>query len=62
LKKLIIGFVQESGSIEYSLIAALISIVCIEAITTASQSLLAVYERIGNGLRGFPRQITAAGD
>jgi pilus assembly protein Flp/PilA len=43
---------DESGvtAIEYGLIAALISVVCIAAMTFAGQQLLAVYNRIGNSL------------
>jgi len=50
-----IRFVRdESGptSIEYGLIAALISVVCIAAMTFAGQQLLAVYNNIGNSLAG----------
>ena len=45
-------FKDESGvtAIEYGLIAALISVVCIAAMTFAGQQLLAVYNRIGNAL------------
>jgi pilus assembly protein Flp/PilA len=45
-------FEDESGvtAIEYGLIAALISVVCIAAMTFAGQQLLAVYTRIGNSL------------
>ena len=43
---------DETGvtAIEYGLIAALISVVCIPAMTFAGQQLLAVYNRIGNAL------------
>ena len=43
---------DQSGAtaIEYGLIAALISVVCIAAMTFAGQQLLAVYTRIGNSL------------
>jgi pilus assembly protein Flp/PilA len=43
---------EESGvtAIEYGLIAALISVVCIGAMTIAGQQLLGVYTRIGNAL------------
>jgi pilus assembly protein Flp/PilA len=43
---------DESGvtAIEYGLIAALISVVCIGAMTIAGQQLLGVYTRIGNAL------------
>jgi pilus assembly protein Flp/PilA len=43
---------DESGvtAIEYGLIAALISVVCIAAMTFAGQQLLVVYNRIGNSL------------
>jgi pilus assembly protein Flp/PilA len=43
---------DESGvtAIEYGLIAALISVVCIAAMTFAGQQLLLVYNRIGNAL------------
>ena len=37
-------------AIEYGLIAALISVVCIAAMTFAGQQLLAVYNNIGNAL------------
>ena len=53
MKKLVTRFVvDESGvtAIEYGLIAALISVVCIGAMTIAGQQLLAVYTRIGNSL------------
>ncbi len=45
---------DESGvtAIEYGLIAALISVVCIAAMTFAGQQLLAVYNNIGNALAG----------
>jgi pilus assembly protein Flp/PilA len=45
-------FLDESGvtAIEYGLIAALISVVCIAAMTFAGQQLLLVYNRIGNAL------------
>ena len=43
---------DENGvtAIEYGLIAALISVVCITAMTFAGRQLLAVYNRIGNSL------------
>ena len=43
---------DESGvtAIEYGLIAALISVVCIAAMTFAGQQLLAVYNMIGNAI------------
>ena len=43
---------DESGvtAIEYGLIAALISVVCIAAMTFAGQQLLLVYNKIGNSL------------
>jgi pilus assembly protein Flp/PilA len=43
---------DETGvtAIEYGLIAALISVVCIAAMTFAGQQLLLVYNRIGNAL------------
>jgi pilus assembly protein Flp/PilA len=43
---------DESGvtAIEYGLIAALISVVCIGAMTIAGQQLLGVYTRVGNAL------------
>ena len=53
MKNLPTRFLQdESGvtAIEYGLIAALISVVCIAAMTFAGQQLLAVYNRIGNAL------------
>jgi pilus assembly protein Flp/PilA len=45
---------DESGptSIEYGLIASLISVMCIGAATVAGQQLLAVYNNIGNALAG----------
>jgi pilus assembly protein Flp/PilA len=45
---------DETGvtAIEYGLIAALISVVCIAAMTFAGQQLLAVYQNIGNALAG----------
>jgi pilus assembly protein Flp/PilA len=45
---------DESGvtAIEYGLIAALISVVCIAAMTFAGQQLLAVYNQIGASLAG----------
>ena len=39
-------------AIEYGLIAALISVVCIAAMTFAGQQLLAVYQNIGNAIAG----------
>ena len=47
-------FKDESGvtAIEYGLIAALISVVCIGAMTFAGQLLLAVYNQIGAALAG----------
>jgi pilus assembly protein Flp/PilA len=44
----------ESGvtAIEYGLIAALISVVCIGAMTVAGQQLLAVYNAIGGAIAG----------
>ena len=53
MKNLVTRFFEdESGvtAIEYGLIAALISVVCIAAMTFAGQQLLAVYNRIGNSL------------
>jgi len=43
---------DESGvtAIEYGLIAALISVVCIGAMTTAGTQLTAIYTTIGNHL------------
>jgi len=55
MKILLTRFVRdESGvtAIEYGLIAALISVVCIAAMTFAGQQLLAVYQNIGNALAG----------
>jgi len=55
MKNLLGRFLKdESGvtAIEYGLIAALISVVCIAAMTFAGQQLLAVYNRIGNSLAG----------
>jgi len=45
---------DDSGvtAIEYGLIAALISVVCIAAMTFAGQQLLAVYNAIGNAVAG----------
>jgi pilus assembly protein Flp/PilA len=54
MKKLVARFVKnESGvtAIEYGLIAALISVVCIGAMTIAGQQLLAVYTQIGAALQ-----------
>jgi pilus assembly protein Flp/PilA len=54
MKKLVARFVKnESGvtAIEYGLIAALISVVCIGAMTVAGQQLLAVYTNVGNALQ-----------
>jgi pilus assembly protein Flp/PilA len=47
-------FSDESGvtAIEYGLIAALISVVCIAAMTFAGQQLLLVYNNIGNAIAG----------
>jgi pilus assembly protein Flp/PilA len=53
MKRFVTRFFQdESGvtAIEYGLIAALISVVCIAAMTFAGQQLLLVYNRIGNAL------------
>jgi pilus assembly protein Flp/PilA len=55
MKSVVARFFQdESGvtAIEYGLIAALISVVCIAAMTAAGQSLLAVYNSIGAALAG----------
>ena len=55
MKRVVTHFFQdESGvtAIEYGLIAALISVVCIAAMTAAGQSLLAVYQNIGGALAG----------
>ena len=55
MKMLLTRFVgDQSGvtAIEYGLIAALISVVCIAAMTFAGQQLLAVYQNIGNALAG----------
>ncbi len=45
---------EECGvtAIEYGLIAALISVVCIAAMTFAGRQLLAVYNNIGNAIAG----------
>jgi pilus assembly protein Flp/PilA len=45
---------DDSGvtSIEYALIAALISVVAVAAITFAAQQLLAIYNGVGNDLAG----------
>ena len=54
MKNLVDRFLaNEEGvtAIEYGLIAALISVVCIAAMTAAGRSLLAVYQNIGNALR-----------
>jgi pilus assembly protein Flp/PilA len=51
--KILTRFLEdETGvtAIEYGLIAALISVVCIAAMTFAGQQLLLVYNRIGNAL------------
>ena len=51
--KILTRFLEdETGvtAIEYGLIAALISVVCIGAMTVAGQQLLGVYTRIGNAL------------
>jgi pilus assembly protein Flp/PilA len=51
--KILTRFLEdESGvtAIEYGLIAALISVVCIAAMTFAGQQLLLVYNKIGNSL------------
>ena len=53
MKNLVTRFFEdESGvtAIEYGLIAALISVVCIAAMTFAGQQLMAIYNRIGNAL------------
>jgi pilus assembly protein Flp/PilA len=55
MKNVITRFLKdESGvtAIEYGLIAALISVVCIGAMTFAGRELLAVYNNIGNALAG----------
>jgi len=43
---------EESGatSVEYALVAALISVMCIAAMTIAGQQLLALFNNIGNAL------------
>jgi pilus assembly protein Flp/PilA len=43
---------EAATAIEYGLIAALISVVCIAAMTAAGKSLLAVYTNIGGALAG----------
>ena len=53
MKNLVTRFCKdESGvtAIEVGLIAALISVVCIAAMTFAGQQLLVVYNNIGNAL------------
>ena len=53
MKDFFVHFIRsETGvtAIEYGLIAALISVVCIAAMTFAGQQLLLVYNRIGNAL------------
>src|ERR1700751_5885539 len=53
MKNLVTRFHEdESGvtAIEYGLFAALLSVVCIAAMTFAGQQLLIVYNRIGNSL------------
>ena len=53
MNKFVTRFLRdETGvtAIEYGLIAALISVVCIAAMTFAGQQLLAVYNAIGNAL------------
>jgi pilus assembly protein Flp/PilA len=47
---------DESGvtSIEYALIASLISVVAIAAMTFAAQQLIAVYNGLGNDLAAAP--------
>jgi pilus assembly protein Flp/PilA len=55
MQTLLSRFVRdESGvtAIEYGLIAALISVVCIGAMTVAGTQLNAVYTQIGNSLTG----------
>jgi pilus assembly protein Flp/PilA len=55
MNKLITRFLRDDSgvtAIEYGLIAALISVVCIAAMTFAGQQLLAVYTNIGNALAG----------
>ena len=55
MKILFVRFLRdETGvtAIEYGLIAALISVVCIAAMTAAGKSLLAVYTSIGGALAG----------
>ena len=55
MKSLLTRFVSDQSgvtAIEYGLIAVLISVVCIAAMTFAGQQLLAVYQNIGNALAG----------
>ena len=55
MKSLLTRFVSDQSrvtAIEYGLIAALISVVCVAAMTFAGQQLLAVYQNIGNALAG----------
>jgi len=55
MKSLLNCFVKDEAgvtAIEYGLIAALISVVCIAAMTFAGQQLLAVYQNIGNAIAG----------
>ena len=42
--------VSGATSVEYALIAALISVMCIAAMTLAGQQLLALFNNIGNAL------------
>jgi len=55
MKNLVSRFLTDEvgvTAIEYGLIAALISVVCIAAMTAAGKSLLAVYTNIGGALAG----------
>ncbi len=55
MKNLVTRFLEDEAgvtAIEYGLIAALISVVCIAAMTFAGQQLLLVYTKIDNSLAG----------
>jgi pilus assembly protein Flp/PilA len=55
MKKVVTRFAKDEfgvSAIEYGLIAALVSILCIAAMTTAGTQLKAVYTQIGHSLTG----------
>lgn len=57
LKRQVMAFVREeegATAIEYALIAALIAIACVAALTTAGTSISGLFTRIGNAVGVTP--------